>query len=101
MPAAASRPVMTSPLELEAGEPFQAIKTEAHASVPEAALAERVEDGLEDLLGDHVGRCRGEPGDRAVAPHAAGVRPLVAGEDALVVLCRRHGHAPRAATEGQ
>ena len=63
-----------------------------HATVLDAASAQGLEHRTEEVLGHGLGDPGVEAWHRAVAAHAAGVRPLVVGEDALVVLGRRHGH---------
>ena len=72
-----------------------------HAAVGDAAPAERRDDRLHHVLHGGVDGLLLEPRDRAVAAHAAGVGPLVAGEDALVVLRRRERHRRRAVAEHQ
>ena len=57
--------------------------------------------GLDDVLHGGVDGLLLEPGHRAVAAHAAGVGPLVAGEDALVVLRRRERHRRLAVAEDE
>src|SRR5437016_4089402 len=70
-----------------------------HARVRRALLRERLDDGSDDLLHDLGLERRRDDGCRRVGAHAAGVRALVAVEDALVVLGRRERHDRRPVRE--
>src|SRR5450830_829963 len=70
-----------------------------HATEGDVALAQGCDDRLGDVFHGRVDGRLLEAGDRAVAAHAAGVRALVAGEDALVVLGRRQRHGVPAVAE--
>ena len=64
-------------------------------------LRSAADDGLHHVLHGGVDGLLLEPRHGAVAAHAAGVRPLVAGEDALVVLRRRQRYGVGAVAQHQ
>jgi hypothetical protein len=64
-----------------------------------AALAHGVDDRLMDGRGDLPRPLGVHAGHGGVGAHAAGVRSLIAVEDALVVLGRRHRHGPLAVAQ--
>src|SRR5450759_1579970 len=72
-----------------------------HATEGDVALAQGRDDGLGDVFHGGVDGLPLADGNRAVAAHAAGVGPLVAGEDALVVLRRRQRHGVAAVAEDE
>ena len=62
-----------------------------HAFIHDIALSEPLDDRAQNVPHDLLGQRRGDDRCRRVGSHPAGIRPLVAIEDLLVILGRSQG----------